>query len=300
MAADSNMGFHHDAILASALNRHAISFQSGAINSSSGMIPIGNPAGVNSTAGMFIAGNSSVMNGNNTGMSCSGNSSGSSHLFESGLKHDAGFAIDWSVEEQSRLEEGLIKYANEPNIMRYIKIAATLRDKTVRDVALRCRWMMNENRKRRKQEHYNGRKLKDKKDILAESSKANARSLPLVNVASNSLMVQHMDSNDRLPFEGASSTTWHLLEENKKAFNQIAANLTSFRVQENIDLLYHTRNNIFALLDDMRSTPGLMREMPPLPVSINDELANTILPSTSQGMMFGSPQGIHLKQEPRC
>lgn len=25
--------------------------------------------------------------------------------------------------------------------MRYVKIAATLRDKTVRDVALRCRWM---------------------------------------------------------------------------------------------------------------------------------------------------------------
>ncbi|KAK9115635.1 hypothetical protein Sjap_014582 [Stephania japonica] len=296
MAADSNMGFHHDAILASALNRHAISFQSGAINSSSGMIPIGN-----STTGMFIAGNSSTMNGNNTGMSCSGNSSASSHLFESGLKHDAGFAIEWSVEEQSRLEEGLIKYANEPNIMRYIKIAATLRDKTVRDVALRCRWMMNESGKRRKQEHYNGRKMKDKKDMLAESSsKANTRSLPLGNVAPNSLMVQRMDSNDRLPFEGASSTTWHLLEENKNAFNQIAANLTSFRVQENIDLLYRMRNNIIALLDDMRVTPGLMREMPPLPVSINDELANTILPSTSQGMMFGSPQGIHLKQEPRC
>lgn len=34
------------------------------------------------------------------------------------------------------------RYADEPSIMRYIKIAATLRDKTVRDVALRCRWMM--------------------------------------------------------------------------------------------------------------------------------------------------------------
>lgn len=33
------------------------------------------------------------------------------------------------------------RYADEPSIMRYIKIAATLRDKTVRDVALRCRWM---------------------------------------------------------------------------------------------------------------------------------------------------------------
>lgn len=33
------------------------------------------------------------------------------------------------------------RYADEPSIMRYIKIAATLQDKSVRDVALRCRWM---------------------------------------------------------------------------------------------------------------------------------------------------------------
>lgn len=36
----------------------------------------------------------------------------------------------------------ICRYANEPSIMKYIKIAALLRDKTVRDVALRCRWMM--------------------------------------------------------------------------------------------------------------------------------------------------------------
>lgn len=35
----------------------------------------------------------------------------------------------------------ICRYADEPSIMRYIKIAAMLRDKTVRDVALRCRWM---------------------------------------------------------------------------------------------------------------------------------------------------------------
>lgn len=36
---------------------------------------------------------------------------------------------------------GICRFADEPSIMRYVKIAATLRDKTVRDVALRCRWM---------------------------------------------------------------------------------------------------------------------------------------------------------------
>ncbi|KAJ0038432.1 hypothetical protein Pint_22614 [Pistacia integerrima] len=70
------------------------------------------------------------------------NSSSSSTFIDSfGLKHDTGLAVDWSMDEQLKLEEGLLKYSDEANIMRYVKIAATLRDKTVRDVALRCRWM---------------------------------------------------------------------------------------------------------------------------------------------------------------
>ncbi|KAJ0700711.1 hypothetical protein HanOQP8_Chr10g0371261 [Helianthus annuus] len=59
----------------------------------------------------------------------------------SGLKDDAGLAVEWSVDEKRKLEEGLSKFADEPSIMRYIKIAATMRDKTVCDVALRCKWM---------------------------------------------------------------------------------------------------------------------------------------------------------------
>lgn len=32
----------------------------------------------------------------------------------------------------------------------------------------------------------------------------------------------------------------------------------------------------------MRDMPGIMSQMPPLPLSIDDDLANSILPSTSQ------------------
>jgi len=39
------------------------------------------------------------------------------------------------------LADEIFRYANEPGIMKYIKIAATLPDKTVRDVAMRCQWM---------------------------------------------------------------------------------------------------------------------------------------------------------------
>ncbi|CAH9120812.1 unnamed protein product [Cuscuta epithymum] len=50
---------------------------------------------------------------------------------------------DWSDEEQAILEQCLAKYAayNSTNIARYAKISLQLNNKTVRDVALRCRWM---------------------------------------------------------------------------------------------------------------------------------------------------------------
>lgn len=35
-------------------------------------------------------------------------------------------------------------------------------------------------------------------------------------------------------------------------------------------------------LCSMRDTPGIMSQMPPLPVSIDEDLANTILPNISQ------------------
>ncbi|RRT59525.1 hypothetical protein BHE74_00023843, partial [Ensete ventricosum] len=63
-------------------------------------------------------------------------------------------------------------YANEPNIMKYIKIAARLPDKTVRDVAMRCQLMTKkEIGKRRKLEDYHAdKKVKDSKVYAPGSS----------------------------------------------------------------------------------------------------------------------------------
>lgn len=111
MATESNTGFHCGGALGSALNRHAISFQSGAINSTSEMLQMGNFVGVNSStaAGMMFTGNSTII-GNNPVISQAGSSSGSL-LLDSvpGLKHDVGLAVEWSVEEQYKLEEGLAR-----------------------------------------------------------------------------------------------------------------------------------------------------------------------------------------------
>ncbi|XP_043694973.1 uncharacterized protein LOC122645704 isoform X2 [Telopea speciosissima] len=316
MEADSNMGFHHDAFLASAFNRHAISFQSSTITSPSGMISLGNSIGINgtlplgysdgmnSTSGMILTGNSSMIN-NNPGITVAGNSS-SSLLLDSGagLKHDTGLAIEWTPEEQSKLEEGLRKYADEPSIMRYVKIAATLRDKTVRDVALRCRWMTKEKsgKRRKPDDHYTGKKMKDRKEKLVESSsKASLSPAPPQNIPVHPLMMHHMD-HDRVLCEvpAVGGITKQLLDENVRVFSQISTNLLRFRIQDNINLFCRTRNNITAILDDMKEMPGIMSQMPPLPVAINEKLANGILPSTSETSMFGSSRGIHLKQEPGC
>ncbi|MFQ6641225.1 hypothetical protein Gotur_016050, partial [Gossypium turneri] len=60
-------------------------------------------------------------------------------------------------------------YASEPSIIRYAKITRQLQNKTVKDVALRCRWMTKkENTKRGKEEHNIARKSRDKKESVVD------------------------------------------------------------------------------------------------------------------------------------
>ncbi|XP_076881974.1 uncharacterized protein LOC143530281 [Bidens hawaiensis] len=80
--------------------------------------------------------------------SSSGNGSNSNDAGQ--LSYDGGGSVseqnpsvstDWTPDDQAILEDGLSQYASESNIIRYAKIAVQLQNKTVRDVALRCRWM---------------------------------------------------------------------------------------------------------------------------------------------------------------
>ncbi|RZB74008.1 hypothetical protein D0Y65_033212 [Glycine soja] len=287
MAAQSNAGFHNEDI-DSILNRHAISFQpGGAINRLSEMVPMGNYFGLSSSSGMIYSGNSSIINSNPV-MSQAGNPSSSSLLLDSvpGLKHDTGLAVEWSVDEQYRLEEGLARYADEPSIMRYIKIAALLPDKTVRDVALRCRWLT---RKRRKSEEHNlGKKVNNRKNQYSKvmllqdkpvelASKTNLHSALPSSMATYSRISHHMDQRQRIQYDGICSPLKQLMEQNAQAFNQITANLSTYKLQDNIDLFCHTRHNINTILNNMSEMPGIMSQMPPLQVNINEDLASSIL-----------------------
>ncbi|KAL0389201.1 UNVERIFIED_CONTAM: hypothetical protein Scaly_0277200 [Sesamum calycinum] len=120
---------------------------------------------------------------------------------QSALRHNPGLSLEWTPEEQSMLEDLLAKYASESNIVRYAKIAQALKDKTVRDVALRCRWMnKKENGKRRKDDH-SSRKNKDKKekaiDSLPKSSQVANRSNGLPYAQS----IMPMDSDDGISYK---------------------------------------------------------------------------------------------------
>lgn len=201
------------------------------------------------------------------------------------LKHDPGIIVEWSVQEQSTLEDGLSKYAGESTINKYIKIAALFPEKTVRDVALRCRWMSKkENGKRRKAEEQNQfKKIKDKKDKLVDSTVK-----PVVPQVSRSTTpvyttpVLSMENDDGIPNEAIGGTAGQLLDQNSLVIAQIKANLAAYKLQENTDLLARFRDNIFAISNSIQNMPGIISQMPPIPVMLNAELADTLLPKPSQ------------------
>nr|XP_018686890.1 PREDICTED: uncharacterized protein LOC103997473 isoform X1 [Musa acuminata subsp. malaccensis] len=167
------------------------------------------------------------------------------------LKHDPGLSIEWSSEEQTILEEGLSKYASESIIVRYAKIATQLRDKTVRDVALRCRWLTKkENSKRRKEDHNLTRKSKDKKERVTETSaKSSAHLGTRPNVLLYTPPMLPVDDDD-ISYTAIGGQTGELLENNAETFTKISANFANLRMQDNINLFCQTRDNILAILKE--------------------------------------------------
>ncbi|KAK9997331.1 hypothetical protein SO802_022017 [Lithocarpus litseifolius] len=209
---------------------------------------------VAAAAGAGGGGNQS--NGNSTGAAAPESSA-------SAMKHNPGISLDWTSEEQAILDDGLAKFPSESNIIRYAKIAMLLQNKTVRDVALRCRWMT---------ERVN--------DPSAKPSHFAARP----NVPPYAPPMIPVDNDDGISFKAIGGPTGELLEQNAQALNQISANLQALQIPENINLLCQTRDNIHKIMNDLNDTPEVMKQMPPLPVKLNEELANSILPPPNLSM----------------
>ncbi|KAG6403523.1 hypothetical protein SASPL_135747 [Salvia splendens] len=198
-----------------------------------------------------------------------------------GLRHNPGLSLDWTTEEQSKLEDLLAKYASETTVARYALIAQALRDKTVRDVALRCRWMSKkENGKRRKDDNGSSRKNKDKKDKVSDTLPKSSQVANLTNGPAYAQSVMSVDSDDGIPFSAIGGAAGQLLENNAQALDQISTNFSACKIHENINLFCLARANIVSILNDLDDMPESMKQMPPLPVKLNEELANSILPRT--------------------
>ncbi|KAF3335400.1 hypothetical protein FCM35_KLT19907 [Carex littledalei] len=168
MAADSSMGFHQG-IIPSFYNQHMVSFQSGTMNNNSRGLSGTGAVGTSSNAGLFLSPNSpSNLISNMPCPTIVQAGSSSSDPFCGPMpkfKFVTGSPADWSLSELAILKEGLVRYAHEPTIMKYIKIAAMLPTKTIRDVALRCWWNMSKegNKRRKPEDHYTGKKMRDMK-----------------------------------------------------------------------------------------------------------------------------------------
>ncbi|KAH9745611.1 Histone H2A deubiquitinase (DUF3755) [Citrus sinensis] len=155
-------------------------------------------------------------------------------------------------------------YASDSAVNRYAKIAKQLKDKTVRDVALRCRWMTEK--------------------ATDSSAKSSSHLAARPNGPSYAPPMIPMDTDDGISYRAIGGITGDILEQNAQMFNQISANFGTFQIRDNIDLLCKARENILSIMNDLNDMPEIMKQMPPLPVKVNDDLANSFLPRPSHQM----------------
>ncbi|PAN39168.1 hypothetical protein PAHAL_7G225100 [Panicum hallii] len=290
MADDPNMNF--GAFSQSLCNQHVVSFQTSATTSGSGGMPayLDCSTGMDASVGMLSTTPSVVV------------STGSSNMPADpgqNLKYGGPLAADWTHLELQILRDGLEKYVHEQGIMKYIKIAAALPNKTVRDIAMRCQWVGKKvnTRRRKAQEHHTGRNIKERKDKFVEPALWGANHPLQTGMRTNSFVPHNVQNN--LFLSGASEIdrpVQHLLEENNQLLHQIETNILTFQAQNNIDLFHRARRNINDLLHITTQLPGMSTKMPPLRVSVNEGLASFVLPGISMDQILGSS---HLKEEPR-
>jgi len=135
-----------------------------------------------------------------------------------------------------------------------------------------------ESGKRKKDDHNSSKKSKDKKEKVSDSSsKPPVHMAGRPNVAPYPLPVLPMD-DDEISAKAIGGPTGEILETIAHVLSQISTNLTNMQIQDNISLLCQTRDNILRVLKEINDAPEIMKQMPPLPVKINEDLVNSILP----------------------
>ena len=189
---------------------------------------------------------------------------------------------EWAPHEQAALDQAAVKYPAEryQPFERYVRIAATLPRKGVRDVALRLRWLSQARKRKVSEEGPNSKRLRRDRcqSIFATQQKPpNA----MGQWPQQQLPMPQLDDHGAQTVGAVGGLVAQLLEANLHILYQYKQNMHQFKVQENTELLVRFRDNILAVLNQMNSMDGVMSQMPQLPVRMNVELANNFLPAAS-------------------
>lgn len=220
-------------------------------------------------------------------------------------------AVEWSGAEQEQLEALMGQYPEGGHLagpQRYIALAAQLPRKTARDVALRVRWTLQ--RDSLKKRDTGGKKVKHKSErepraqsifsvgVWPTSAASQPASEPAgMSAAAAPLMgavpagggavqintVQYAASIPQLEDHGADTIgnlggqTAELLDQNLAIISQVRAHWAACRIHENSSQLLQLRDNLIKIVNGINNMPGIMTQMPPLPVKLNIELARHIL-----------------------
>ena len=189
---------------------------------------------------------------------------------------------EWAPHEQAALDQAAVKYPAEryQPFERYVRIAATLPRKGVRDVALRLRWLSQARKRKVSEEGPNSKRLRRDRcqSIFASQQKpANV----MGQWPQQQLPMPQLDDHGAQTVGAVGGLVAQLLEANLHILYQYKQNMHQFKVQENTELLVRFRDNILAVLNQMNSMDGVMSQMPQLPVRMNVELANNFLPAAS-------------------
>ena len=186
-------------------------------------------------------------------------------------------ASEWSVEEQLKLDDALNnKYPAErySAFERYILSAATLPNRTARDVALRVKWNALQELKNKRKSVDDPTTVGNRKKVLPVKPPSGVRSS---GQPSTSSLLAAGGADASAPGQRISSVALaNLLEQNYALLNQFKSNMSQFKVIENTDLLVRFRDNLVSVVQSLNNSSII--NMPQLPVQMNLELANKFLP----------------------
>eukprot|EP00192_Tetraselmis_astigmatica_P021190 CAMPEP_0117650110 /NCGR_PEP_ID=MMETSP0804-20121206/1364_1 /TAXON_ID=1074897 /ORGANISM="Tetraselmis astigmatica, Strain CCMP880" /LENGTH=289 /DNA_ID=CAMNT_0005455959 /DNA_START=209 /DNA_END=1078 /DNA_ORIENTATION=- len=181
---------------------------------------------------------------------------------------------EWTNEEVKAMEAAAQRHPPDKHSLmeRAVLIAATLKNKTARDVALRLLWtqrreLVKKAKKEAPDRNSKGVRKDRSTSIFAVSNCVTTQPAP----ASKTAKEGTIDG-------GPGGTVTQLLDQNFHIIGQIRENMKWFKVNENTELLVRMRDNTINILNNMSQSEGVMSQMPPLPVRMNLELANNFLP----------------------